>query len=186
MPKNTMRNWSNSQESGNLTVALKLARSGLPVFPCKPDKSPLTTNGFKAATTDEKQIERWWSKHPDAMPGLPTGAASGVAVLDIDRKGDKDGFKALKRAGLHKTAMAPYVVDMADDDGKLSEAEWRASANEDRSISAADNAESRAKATKRALEILSRVGRISVTDGTICIQASSLPEIDFPDLEAEE
>jgi hypothetical protein len=82
--------------------------------------------------------------------------------------------------------MAPYVVDMADDDGKLSEAEWRASANEDRSISAADNAESRAKATKRALEILSRVGRISVTDGTICIQASSLPEIDFPDLEAEE
>jgi hypothetical protein len=95
----------------NLKIALKLARSDKPVFPCKPDKKPFVKGGFKAATTDPKQIKAWWKAHPNALPGLPTGAVSGVAVLDIDRKGDKDGFKALKRAGLHKTAKAPYVVE---------------------------------------------------------------------------
>lgn len=114
MPKNTTPK-STARESppqnANQLVALQLAKSGLPVFPCKPDKSPLTANGFKASTTDTKQVKAWWTKYPDAMPGLPTGAASGVAVLDIDRKGDKDGFKALKQAGLHKAVKAPYVVD---------------------------------------------------------------------------
>jgi hypothetical protein len=111
MPKNTTRNSPRSQASHNRTIALELARSGNPVFPCKPDKKPFIKGGFKAATTSAKQVKAWWAKHPEALPGLPTGAVSGVAVLDIDRKGDKDGFKALKRAGLHKTAKAPYMVD---------------------------------------------------------------------------
>jgi hypothetical protein len=60
---------------------------------------------------DHRQIDRWWDKHPDALPGLPTGAASGVAVLDIDRKDDKDGFTALSDAGLDRFTDVRYVVD---------------------------------------------------------------------------
>jgi hypothetical protein len=115
--------------------------------------------------------------------------------IGVDQDGDtvtaalciesKPTAPVTKLSGSAKAAL-DLMRDMADEDGKVSEAEWRAVANEDRSISAVDNAESRAKATKRAMETLSRVGRISVADCTICIKGSSLPEIDFPDLEAEE
>jgi hypothetical protein len=52
-------------------------------------------NGYKDATTDPNQIERWWAKHPQALIGMPTGAHSGVAVLDLDKKNGKDGYAAV-------------------------------------------------------------------------------------------
>ncbi|AXI45113.1 hypothetical protein C1J03_03115 [Sulfitobacter sp. SK012] len=94
----------------NLEVAKSLASAGLPVFPCrnaangdKGAKSPLTSDGFKSATTDVDQIERWWSSHPSAVVGVPTGAASGISVLDgdIDRKtGEPVGERQLEELGL--------------------------------------------------------------------------------------
>jgi hypothetical protein len=66
-----------------LEVALALAAGGLPVFPCALNKSPLTPAGFKARTTDESQIRRWWTSHSDAMPGIVPGDA-GLAALDVD------------------------------------------------------------------------------------------------------
>jgi hypothetical protein len=93
----------------NRKIAHNLAKSGLPVFPCKSDKSPHKKMGFKAATTNKKQIDLWWDNHPDALPGLPTGAASGMAVLDIDRKDDKDGFTALSDADLDRFTDGCYV-----------------------------------------------------------------------------
>lgn len=54
-----------------------------PVFPLKPgEKTPLTPNGFKDATTDRAQVEQWWSQWPDANIGLPTGHL--FSVVDID------------------------------------------------------------------------------------------------------
>ncbi|MCL2124014.1 MAG: bifunctional DNA primase/polymerase [Desulfovibrionaceae bacterium] len=71
--------------NATLNHARKLARAGKPVFPCRQDnKRPLIDGGFKSATTDENQIRAWWEKWPDAMIGMPTGAASGVWVLDVD------------------------------------------------------------------------------------------------------
>jgi putative DNA primase/helicase len=68
-----------------LDEALAYVQVGIPVFPCKrADKSPLVKGGFKAATTDEEQIREWWRKWPNAMIGMPTGAPSGIDVLDID------------------------------------------------------------------------------------------------------
>src|SRR5260370_9860257 len=67
-----------------LEHALGLARKGIAVFPCKADKSPLTRNGFKDATTDENQIRRWWGPgwSNGALIGTPTGLT--FDVLDVD------------------------------------------------------------------------------------------------------
>ena len=78
-----------------MTEALSLARLGMPVFPCRPNKVPYVTGGFKSATTGEEQIRAWWAQWPEAMVGVPTGPASGFWVLDIDCKGDVDGFASL-------------------------------------------------------------------------------------------
>jgi hypothetical protein len=68
------------------------------VFPCKGrGKTPLTANGFKAATTDEGTIRAWWVRWPGANIGMPTGAASGIFVVDIDpRHGGLDAFSGLE------------------------------------------------------------------------------------------
>ena len=84
-----------------LDAALKYAAAGLPVFPCrnapgKPGhKAPLTPHGYKDATIDAEKIKAWWAKNPGALIGLPTGAITGIAVLDIDVKNGKDGFAAV-------------------------------------------------------------------------------------------
>lgn len=69
----------------------------LPVFPCRPDKRPYTASGFKDATTDPARIAEWWQRWPSALIGLPTGATSGLVVLDLDRSknGTPDGFEWL-------------------------------------------------------------------------------------------
>ncbi|MDB4780434.1 bifunctional DNA primase/polymerase, partial [bacterium] len=74
--------------------ALEWASRGRPVFPCGPDKRPLTSHGFKDASTEPSEIRQMWSMHPDAMIGMPTGKASGIVVLDFDLDEDK-GFNAV-------------------------------------------------------------------------------------------
>lgn len=80
---------SASAEPTMLDHALDYAANGWPVFPCDPaTKAPLVSRGLYSATTDEPTIKRWWSHWRDAMIGLPTGAATGVWVLDVDLKDD--------------------------------------------------------------------------------------------------
>ena len=89
--------------NATLKVALALAKQHIPVFPCKQDKRPATPHGFKDATTDPKQITRWWSNDPTALVGVPTGKASGINVLDVD---DRDGLATLPplpATRVHKT-----------------------------------------------------------------------------------
>jgi hypothetical protein len=93
----------------NLDVALALACAGLSVFPCRPDKTPLV-KWRDAATSDCAQIKRWWMKFPDAVPGLPTGAVNGVAVLDLDAKDGKDGIAAAQALGLNPDTASDFVV----------------------------------------------------------------------------
>jgi hypothetical protein len=68
-----------------LEDALGYGRRHRPVFPVDLDKRPLTSHGFKDATDDVRQIERWWVQHPDAGIGTPTGP--NWFVLDDDTGG---------------------------------------------------------------------------------------------------
>jgi hypothetical protein len=73
-------------------AALLLAERGIPVFPCKQDKSPhylkpTLEHGHVNATTDQDLITEWWDRWPEALIGMPTGSRSGVWVLDEDQPG---------------------------------------------------------------------------------------------------
>ena len=83
----------------NLDAALVLSRSGIPCFPCGPDKKPKVRWSEKA-TTDNTRIRGWWRRFPDALPALPTGRASGLCVIDLDVKNGKNGIDAYRSLGL--------------------------------------------------------------------------------------
>ncbi|KYH44743.1 bifunctional DNA primase/polymerase [Branchiibius sp. NY16-3462-2] len=72
--------------SPHLGVAARsLAGAGVHVFPCVVEgKRPLTRRGFLEASSDPEQVAAWWSRTPNANIGIPTGAASGVVVVDVD------------------------------------------------------------------------------------------------------
>jgi putative DNA primase/helicase len=87
-----------------LAAALECADRLGPVFPlhsrgdgpsgcdCRKDcgrnaaKHPRTAHGLNDATTDRATIRRWWGMWPLANIGLATGPASGLLVIDIDRR----------------------------------------------------------------------------------------------------
>jgi hypothetical protein len=99
-----------------LDAALDLIARKIPVFPIwgvsegrchcgnracdRTAKHPigkLVPKGFLNATTDEETVRGWWKKYPTANIGVPTGRASGIDVLDMDVKENKDGFASLKK-----------------------------------------------------------------------------------------
>ena len=84
------------------------------VFPCREveevfegtvykTKTPYIKEGFLNATTDSKQIEKWWKWKPEALVGVWAGG-SNICVLDIDVKRDAegkivvDGYESLEKA----------------------------------------------------------------------------------------
>jgi hypothetical protein len=78
-------------------MALRLARHGLPVFPCqKRSKVPAVKHGLKDAKTDVTAIAACWRSRPDLNVGMPTGAVSGVVVLDVDGDAGWDALHDLE------------------------------------------------------------------------------------------
>lgn len=93
-----------------LAAALQYGEQGYPVFPVRGDKRPLVK--WKAgASSDAGQIRSWWQRWPLAMIAMPTGARSGVVVLDVDRKNGVDGLANLRAAGIDPFALTPIVVE---------------------------------------------------------------------------
>lgn len=74
------------------------AGHGYPVFPCASDKRPLV-KWRSSASIDVRQFEAWWHRWPHAMIGIPTGKQSGLFVVDIDCKGNIDGFATMRERG---------------------------------------------------------------------------------------
>jgi hypothetical protein len=80
-----------------LEAALEYAGRGLPVFPCN-GKRPYTEHGFHDASTDTATVLEWWQRFRSANIGIPTGAASGIDVLDVDvQHGGGNTLAALER-----------------------------------------------------------------------------------------
>ena len=80
-------------------AAARFAAAGVPVFPCVPgEKRPLVLRGFHEATADPAQVAEWWSRWPSANIGIPTGAVSGVEVVDVDVHPTGTGFPAFREA----------------------------------------------------------------------------------------
>jgi hypothetical protein len=69
-------------------------RLGWPVFP-RPN-GRWTGSGWQDATRDLDRIREWWQRWPHALIAMPTGATSGIVVLDIDVKGGKNGWHAIE------------------------------------------------------------------------------------------
>ena len=86
-------------------AAARFAAAGVPVFPCVPgEKRPLVRRGFHDATANAAQVSEWWSRWPQANIGIPTGAASGVEVVDVDVHFTGTGFPAFRAA--HREGLA--------------------------------------------------------------------------------
>lgn len=91
-----------------LTKALQLAKLGLHVFPLRAKHQPLTEHGHLDSSTDPERIATWFSEYPDALIGVHTGA-SGIVVLDIDKKDARDGFETIEAQWL--TVPDTYAYD---------------------------------------------------------------------------
>jgi putative DNA primase/helicase len=76
-----------------MIAAMNYACNGLPIFPCKLDKTPYTARGFKDATSDANEVTELWTRWPGASIGMPTGTMSGRFVIDVDPR--HNGHKSL-------------------------------------------------------------------------------------------
>jgi Bifunctional DNA primase/polymerase, N-terminal len=108
--------------------SLNAPRAGIPVFPlhdvredgtcsCKKmscnaaGKHPRTRNGVSDATTDEKQIKRWWRDWPANIGG----AGGRFVCLDVDAR--SGGFESL--ADLNSAAWRSQDGDREDGQRRL-------------------------------------------------------------------
>ena len=110
-PENPIPHWTVSTMQGVAAeptlagAAIRYANLGIPVFPCVPGgKQPLTPNGFHDATSSARVVHAWWERTPDANIGLPTGARTGVLVVDVDVHAGGSGFEAFERARSERLA----------------------------------------------------------------------------------
>jgi hypothetical protein len=93
-----------------MMIAARAIGLGLPVFPCRntpdnptTDKAPTCPGGFKAAVSAPDAIRDLWRRWPGPLIGVPTGAVSGIDVLDVDRGKGGGEWYAAHRAKLPLT-----------------------------------------------------------------------------------
>ena len=112
---------SQTSTPNELDAALGYSQQGIPVFPTNPlDKKPLINGGFKNATTDENQIRDWWQRWPNAMIATPTGSASNMWVVDVDRDPVRniDGTAALAKLISQHGELPPTLMTITPRGGR--------------------------------------------------------------------
>jgi AAA domain/Bifunctional DNA primase/polymerase, N-terminal len=78
-----------------LDAGLRAAKRGWKIFPCNGKKEPLTSHGFKDATTDEAIIRAWAKNWPGALWGRALEAS--VLVIDLDMKHGNNGIREFEK-----------------------------------------------------------------------------------------
>jgi hypothetical protein len=79
-------------------AAVRYAKHGWWVFPCRPDgKAPATRQGLLNASNDEAKVESYWITHPEHNVAVRTGAESQIVVLDVDGDEGVETLRALER-----------------------------------------------------------------------------------------
>jgi hypothetical protein len=85
-----------------------------------PGKHPLGKlgiKGYKSATKDPEQVERWWAAYPRANVGIATGRVSSIVILDVDvRHGGQESLTALEKK--HGKLIETYRVRTGRDEKK--------------------------------------------------------------------
>ncbi len=100
------------------------AKLGLGVFPVAADcRTPIKVEGeyergVHDATFDPEEARRRWTRHPRANIAVACGPRSGVFVLDIDAKGDVDGFESLSRLEAQHGALPPTWTTLTPSGGQ--------------------------------------------------------------------
>lgn len=109
-----------------LQAASQYASRGWSVLPChgidgrqrcaccrpncaSPGKHPILQHGLTDASADQRVIEAWWKRWPNANVAIRTGAASGLVVVDIDPPQGLESLDALER--LHPPIGRELVVE---------------------------------------------------------------------------
>jgi hypothetical protein len=101
-----------SGAAGTAEAARVLAASAVPVFPCVQGSTrPLSRVGSRSASTDPDRVTWWWSRYPTTNLAIPTGASSGLDVLEVQTgRGVRSGFDALRQAMRAGRAPRPGLV----------------------------------------------------------------------------
>jgi Bifunctional DNA primase/polymerase, N-terminal len=96
----------NARQQAALVSALQLP---YPSFPCNLKKRPTCKKGFHAAVPPSTVLMSLWDERPGELIGIPAGAVTGIAVLDIDpRNGGAEWYEEnksrLPETRIHRTA----------------------------------------------------------------------------------
>ena len=99
-----------SRRQAREDAAHRMADAGWPILPCEPGgKRPACEHGFLDATTDHRQIQRWWREDPRFNLGIATGAP-GPDVLDVDVHKDGSGYGPLRELKQADLVPAPKAI----------------------------------------------------------------------------
>ena len=74
-----------------------------------PGKHPRVRRGLHEATTDPAEIDKWWTRWPDANIGVVTGPVSGFVVIDLDEPDSAVSVARLELLGHH---LSPTLTAM--------------------------------------------------------------------------
>jgi hypothetical protein len=90
-----------------LKTALYYRSKGFSVIPTKRDKRPyLSWEQYQRVAADEKTIQGWWNRWPDAQVAIICGAVSGITVIDADSEA---GREVLESEYFSDSLMIPTV-----------------------------------------------------------------------------
>jgi hypothetical protein len=100
-------------------AAADLVSLGFSVIPLRPlTKLPLIKAWQRLASSDLDPITHWSRQWPDANIGIATGDASGVCVIDLDVKDDRNGIETIAKLAKAGKVLPPCPTVITPSGGR--------------------------------------------------------------------